>query len=670
MCGITVLLGASPSDSFAASLQKMSNALHHRGPDDGGVWVDREHGIGLGHRRLSIIDLSPAGHQPMQSSSGRYVIAFNGEIYNHLDLREKLAGASRQSAVGSSQSIAWRGHSDTETLLACFEAWGVEETLKRTVGMFAIAVWDRRERLLSLARDRMGEKPLYYGWSHDGFVFGSELKALRQCPGLSNAISRDVLTLYLRYSYIPAPYSIYEGIYKLEAGCMLTISLAASAKAPASVPHAPCRGDGWSIKRYWSLHEQAMVGQSSLIHDEQDALASLESALKESIQLQSIADVPLGAFLSGGVDSSLIVALMQSQTSRPVKTFTIGFDEDGYSEAKYARAVAEHLHTEHTELYVSSRQAMDVIPLLPDLYDEPFADSSQIPTFLVAQMARQHVTVALSGDAGDELFGGYNRYFWGPGIWKKISLLPYGMRQKLCRMLITSSGKGGGRHAINHLLPNKLRVTLAGEKLQKLGQRLEGVKDIDEFYLSLVSEWRIPEGIVIGAKEQTTLINERSKWPELDTPEQRMMYLDAMTYLPDDILCKVDRAAMGVSLETRVPFLDHRVVELAARLPLQMKIRHGQGKWAVRQILYKYVPRELIERPKAGFAIPLGEWLRGPLRDWAGNLLDPVQLAQEGYFHADPVRQKWAEHLSGRRNWQHSLRSVLMFQAWLEAQRE
>jgi len=366
----------------------------------------------------------------------------------------------------------------------------------------------------------------------------------------------------------------------------------------------------------------------------------------------------------------LIVALMQSQATMPVKTFTIGFDEDGYSEAKYARAVAEHLRTEHTELYVSSSQAMDVISLLPELYDEPFADSSQIPTFLVAQMARQHVTVALSGDGGDELFGGYNRYFWGPGIWNKVSWLPYGIRQKVIGALLLSSSRGkSGWQAVARWLPGNLQVNLPDEKLQKLGQRLQSVKNIDDFYYSLVSEWRNPEDVVIGANEPVTLLTTPSSWPEMNEAEYRMMYLDAMTYLPDDILCKVDRAAMGVSLETRVPLLDHRIVELACRLPLQMKIHKGEGKWALRQILYKYVPRELIERPKAGFAIPLGEWLRGPLRDWAENLLDPVRLEQEGYFYAAPVRKKWMEHLSGRRNWQHSLWSVLMFQAWLESQK-
>lgn len=667
MCGITGFFGGSWQANDAevgAQLSLMIEAITHRGPDDDGVWLDRDNKMGFGHRRLSVLDLSPAGHQPMSSKSDRFVIAFNGEIYNHLDLRDQLA-------VGGQLSVTWNGHSDTETLLACFETWGVEESLKKAVGMFAIAVWDRQEKQLILARDRMGEKPLYYGWCDGGFVFGSELKALRQYPGFSNPISRDALTLYFRYSYVPAPYSIYEDIYKLEPGCIMAISQEATLKSPDAIPHAPGSDDGWDIKQYWSLNEHVISGQSSIIHDEQAGLADLESVLKESIQLQSIADVPLGAFLSGGVDSSLIVALMQSRVNQPVKTFTIGFDEEGYNEAKYAKAVAEHLHTEHTELYLSATQAMDVIPQLPELYDEPFADSSQIPTFLVAKMAREHVTVALSGDAGDELFGGYNRYFWGPKIWKKASLLPSGLRQKLGALMIASSGTAeASQSAINRFLPNKLRDALMGEKLQKLGHRLENVENIDEFYHSLVSEWSEPEELVLGGKEPLSILNARFECPELRDAENRMMYKDAMTYLPDDILCKVDRAAMAVSLETRVPFLDHRVVELAWRLPLNMKIRDGQGKWALRQVLNKYVPSELIDRPKQGFGIPLGQWLRGPLREWAENLLDPVRLSNEGYLRSDPIRRKWEEHLSGKRNWEHSLWSVLMFQAWLEKQQE
>jgi asparagine synthase (glutamine-hydrolysing) len=437
------------------------------------------------------------------------------------------------------------------------------------------------------------------------------------------------------------------------------------------VPEAPIDGDGWAIKQYWSLQDQVIAGQATQIHDAQAGLTELESALRKSIQLQSIADVPLGAFLSGGVDSSLIVALMQSQSDRAVRTFSIGFDEEGYDEAVYANAVAKHLSTEHTELYLSAEQAMGVIPRLPVLYDEPFADSSQIPTFLVAQMAREHVTVALSGDAGDELFGGYNRYVLGPRVWKKISSLPAGLRQKISALLIfLSNTSGAGQRALNRLLPTELPDALMMEKLQKLGRHLENVDSIDEFYHSLVSEWRSPEKIVIGGKEPSSIFTSRLQSPNLSEVENRMMYKDAMTYLPDDILCKVDRAAMGVSLETRVPFLDHRVVELAWRLPLAMKIRGGQGKWALRQLLYKLVPRELIERPKQGFGIPLGQWLRGPLRTWAEELLDPGLIARQGYLNARPIQEKWQEHLSGKRNWEHSLWSALMFQAWLQQQGE
>ncbi len=661
MCGFVGFFERKSNDASARSVQKMTTALRHRGPDDSGVWLDQEYGVVLGHRRLAVLDLSPAGHQPMHSNSGRYVIVFNGEVYNHLALRKQLGDSGAQQRD-------WQGHSDTETLLACFEAWGIKQSLQRFVGMFAFALWDRHKRLLTLARDRMGEKPLYYGWCNGNFLFGSELKALRQHPGCTHAIARDVLALYLRSSYIPAPYSIYQNIYKLEPGCMMTVDAASLSGQPTLAPRAPADGTGWTLQRYWSLQDQIIKSRSDTMLDGPEALSILENALMESIQQQSVADVPLGAFLSGGIDSSLITALMQVQSSKPIKTFTIGFEEQGYSEAVYAKAVADHLHTDHTELYLSATQAMEVIPQLPTLYDEPFADSSQIPTFLVAQMARQYVTVALSGDGGDELFGGYNRYFWAPKIWKKISFLPYALRQLTSRLLIRASDMDIWARYSKKTGP--LAIALAGEKIQKLGQRLQGVRDIDAFYLSLVSEWRTPEEVVLLGQEPETLLTNREKWPQLDRVEERMMYLDAMTYLPDDILCKVDRAAMGVSLETRVPFLDYRVVELAWQLPLHMKIRDKQGKWALRQILYKYVPPELIERPKQGFALPLGDWLRGSLRDWGEHLLDPVRLSQEGYFRPEPIRKKWQEHMSGKRNWEHSLWSVLMFQAWFETQKE
>ncbi|MCI5123990.1 MAG: asparagine synthase (glutamine-hydrolyzing) [Candidatus Electrothrix sp. AR5] len=664
MCGITGILTRHFDDASSRSVEQMTDTLQHRGPDGKGIWFNRESGVGLGHRRLAILDLSPAGHQPMHSASGRFVIVFNGEIYNHLVLRKQLKD-------GGAQQREWQGHSDTETLLACFETWGIKKSLQNFVGMFALAVWDRQERQLTLARDRMGEKPLYYGWcngSSRSFIFGSELKALRRYPGFTNPIAREVLPLYLRCSYIPAPYSIYQDIYKLEPGCMLTVGTLEPHVEPSFPPHAPCGDTGWILQRYWSLHDQIINRESGMMLDEQEALSSLETALTASVRIQSVADVPLGAFLSGGIDSSLIAALMQGQTTKPIKTFTIGFEEDGYSEAVYAKAVAEHLHTDHTELYLNASQAMDVISQLPTLYDEPFADSSQIPTFLVAQMARQYVTVALSGDGGDELFGGYNRYLWAPNIWKKIAWLPFAIRQQLSRLLVRASKNDFLRQQQG--IAQRLSIALAGEKLQKLGQRLQGVREIDDFYLSLVSEWRTPEAALMTGHEPESLLLNRAKWPQLERAEERMMYLDAMTYLPDDILCKVDRAAMGVSLETRVPFLDYRVVELAWRFPLHMKIREGQGKWPLRQLLYKYVPKELIERPKQGFAIPLGEWLRGPLRDWAEHLLDPASLSEQGYFKPELIRQKWQEHLSGKYNREHSLWSILMFQAWLEKQRE
>ena len=682
----------------------MALAIQHRGPDDAGAWADATAGVALGFRRLSILDLSSAGHQPMHSVSGRFVMTFNGEIYNHTDLRISLSAS--QLAMPAQ---TWRGHSDSETLLACFEAWGIEKTLHKTVGMFAIALWDTQTRTLHLVRDRFGEKPLYYGWTTTAntaapaFVFGSELKALRAYPGFANPVSREALALYMRFTYVPAPYSIYQNIFKLEPGCMLSINTDFSTNTTATfsqangvlgsvhVPSVPIESSvplrppvvqgGLRIHRWWSLASVVEAGTQKQICTEIEALETLEQRLKDSVRLQSLADVPLGAFLSGGVDSSCIVALMQAQAPRSVKTFTVGFEEAGFDESPHARAVAEHLGADHSELFVSAKQAQAMIGDLPAIYDEPFADSSQIPTYLVCKAARQQVTVTLSGDGGDELFGGYNRYFWGPRIWSRLAWIPYPARQALARAIqaIPTSGWDALSRPVNALLPASKNISRSGSKAHKLASRLSGVRDLDDLYKSLVSEWQDPALVVKGANgesggDKRILLREppsmlSDPWPEVgvEQHELRMMYRDSMTYLSDDILCKLDRAAMATSLETRVPFLDHRVAELAWRLPLNMKIRDGQGKWALRQVLYKYVPKELIDRPKAGFAIPVGQWLRGPLKDWAEALLDEKRLEVEGYFYPKPIRDKWLQHLTGRYDHTQSLWAVLMFESWLES---
>ena len=648
MCGIAGFLTTDGSalGSLEAVASRMALDIAHRGPDDAGAWADVQAGIALGHRRLSIVDLSAAGHQPMHSASGRFVTVFNGEIYNHLALRAELEA--------SSQAPNWRGHSDTETLLAGFAAWGVTATLQRTVGMFAIALWDRAERRLTLVRDRLGEKPLFYGWVRGAFVFGSELKALRAYPRFDNPICRDALALYLQHCAVPAPYSIYQDIFKLEPGCVL--SLDASSLARKTVKTEP----------YWMLADAVRKGLAAPIHNETEAVAELDSSLREAVALQAVADVPLGAFLSGGVDSSTIVALMQAQSSRPVQTFTVGFDEAGFDESPHALAVAQHLGTDHHALRVTAADALAVIPLLPAMYDEPFADSSQIPTHLVSKAARQHVTVALSGDAGDELFGGYNRYFWGQRVWSRVGWMSPVLRQGL--------GTGiqhipvAAWDALGRALPGAHGVARLGDKAHKLAHRLKTVESMDDLYRSLVTEWPQGTDLVRGAGRLPTRLDNANLVAGVSEAEHRMMLWDTLTYLPDDILTKVDRAAMSVSLETRVPFLDHRVVELAWRLPLHMKIRGGQGKWALRQVLYKYVPRELIERPKAGFGIPVGQWLRGPLRDWADELLNEVRLEREGYFNSATIRNKWDEHLAGQRDHTNSIWAVLMFQAWLTQQ--
>ena len=678
MCGFAGFLSAQPNDveSLEELAAGMASKIAHRGPDDSGVWVDAQVGLALGHQRLSIVDLSPEGHQPMVSGSGRFVIAFNGEIYNHLAIRTELEGLAVHLREGD--EVNWRGHSDTETLLAGFERWGVEATLAKTVGMFAFALWDARERALHLARDRFGEKPLYFGWSGSGveraFVFGSELKALRAFPSFSNPVCRLALAQYMRFMYVPAPRSIYQDVFKLEPGCMLSIKGPAPMSAPAHPLRPPAVYESLIISRWWCLADVVRAGAQSQITDQEEAVQQLEHHLSDAVRLQSLADVPLGAFLSGGVDSSSIVALMQQQSMRPVKTFTVGFEEAGFDESPHARAVSKHIGTNHSELFVTALESQELITKLPTMYDEPFADSSQIPTHLVCCAARQHVTVALSGDAGDELFGGYNRYFWGPRIWTKLACLPYPVRQALGAAITVLPVAGWNvlSRSLNVFQPDSEAGSQLGEKLHKLAHSIHGVRNLDDLYLNLVSEWQDPAEIVRGdngiVQEPPSQLNDALPLKGMAESPLRMMYRDSMTYLPDDILCKVDRAAMAVSLETRVPFLDHRLAELAWKLPLNMKIRAGQGKWALRQVLNKHVPRELIDRPKTGFGIPVGHWLCGPLREWAESLLDEKRLQQEGYFYPAPIRQKWAEHVSGRRDHTLSLWAVLMFQTWLEEQ--
>jgi asparagine synthase (glutamine-hydrolysing) len=619
----------------------MADALMMRGPDDWGIWQDEKSGVVLAHRRLAIQDLSQAGHQPMSSATGRYSIVFNGEIYNHVELRNQLG------------SCQWRGHADTETILAALEAWGLTNTLKRLVGMFAIALWDRERGELTLVRDRLGEKPLYYGWQGKAFLFGSELKALREHPSWGGQVDRNALASYMRFGYVPLPHSMYRGIHKLLPGCFLTIKLDAAGLHNVPVPEP-----------YWSALECARAPRDPPANDS-EAIQELDGLLRKAVAGQMVADVPLGAFLSGGVDSSTVVAVMQSQASRPVRTFSIGFAEGDYDEARYAKKVAEHLGTDHTELYVSPEESLAVIPQLPQIYDEPFGDSSQIPTYLVAQMARRHVTVSLSGDAGDELFGGYNRYFWGRTIWHRLGHVPLVLRTIAARAMTSVGPARWDRMAA--LLPRSLRLPALGDKVHKLASVLD-VGGPDELYRRLISQHRDETSIVLGGQEAPLWADGQSSLLGDADFTERMMFHDLVGYLTDDILVKVDRAAMAVSLETRIPMLDHRIVEFSWRLPLRMKIRNGQGKWLLRQLLYRYVPKELIERPKQGFSIPLDSWLRGPLREWAEELLDDRRLREQGFLDPGPVKAKWIEHLSGQRNWQHWLWNVLMFQAWLERQ--
>ncbi len=640
MCGFAGFIDlarSTPEADLLARAEGMAAQLYRRGPDGDGVWADASAGLAMGHRRLAILDLSPAGHQPMVSADGRYVIAYNGEVYNFPELRAELEAGG----------VAFRGSCDTEVVVEAIAAWGLEAALGRMIGMFVLALWDKAERILCLARDRLGIKPLYWGRCGDHFLFASEIKALRAHPAWTATVDRDALAAYLRFGYVPAPRSIYAGIAKLEPGTFLTLR----------------DGDEAEIRRYWDLREitlSARARQRDM--DDCEATERLDGLLRDAVKGRMAADVPLGAFLSGGVDSSTVTALMQAQSSHPVKTFSIGFSESAFDESSEAAAVARHLGTDHTELIVSPADARAVIPHLPDIYDEPFADSSQIPTYLVSRLARGQVSVALSGDGGDEIFAGYNRHRLAAGPWPRLERVPLALRR------LASSSLRGLPPALWDFLfslsPKRLRHVLTGDRMHKLATVLAGADGAD-LYGRLVSQWSDPESLVVeGAREGERIWDDPGLMRDLPELMARMRYMDTVGYLPGDILTKLDRASMAVSLETRVPLIDHRVVEFATGLPPHMLIRGQRGKWLLRQVLHRYVPEELVTRPKTGFGVPLDSWLRGPLRDWAEGLLSRSRLEEEEFFAPAPVRRAWKEHLSGRRNHQHKLWAALMFQAW------
>lgn len=647
MCGITGYLSNGRSGIGAADfrglIDRMTSSLAHRGPDTDGRWVDIDASIGLGHRRLAIVDLSEAGAQPMVSASGRFVVSVNGEIYNWRPLRKELERLGH----------CFRGHSDTEVAVSAFDEWGIVESLNRFVGMFAFAIWDRCERTLYLARDRMGEKPLYYGYAGDELVFASELKAFRQHPSWHGHLDRNAIAMQLRYTYIPAPHTIYEDFFKVLPGTVLRIS---------------AREGKFEIhqEKFWSVENAVAVGaRAPRDIDDGDTEEQLDQLLRQAIADQMVADVPVGAFLSGGIDSSAVVAVMQQMSSTAVHTFSIAFEEEGYNEAEHAARVAAHLGVKHHELTVTSRGARDVIPLLPTLYDEPFSDSSQIPTYLISSLTRGQVTVALTGDGADELFGGYTRYFHSERLWKKLQKYPALMRQVggqlLCGLPTPVADWMLSRCA--PVLPNRFRGPIGGRRVKQLGAVLSA-STLDALYRHEVSLFDDPNAIVLGSDAPWVFPVEGAPLPDTIGPFERMMYLDCITYLPDDILVKVDRASMAVGLETRVPFLDHRIVEFAWCIPEHQKIRDGVGKWILRRLLDRYVPRALVDRPKMGFGVPIDQWLRGPLREWGESLVNERRLAEQGIYDPRTVRNLWEAHIRGDADEHYRLWPILMFQAW------
>ncbi len=643
MCGIAGFW--QPKENNKGALKEiiidMINPISHRGPDDSGFYVDTNSGIALGNKRLSIIDLSANGHLPMESFSKRYIIVYNGEVYNYKELKKELINKF---------DIKFKSTSDTEVILAGFEVWGIEETLKKCNGMFAFALWDKRKKKLYLGRDRIGIKPIYFGIQDNILFFASELKAIKNNKFFKSDIDRDALSLFFRYSYIPAPYSIYKDIKKLKPAHYIVINRNLNLKENCY----------WDIRKITKECYQNPINLST-----KETVNELERLLLDSVKKRMISDVPLGAFLSGGIDSSLMVALAQSQTSKAIQTFTVGFYDKNFNEAHYARKIAKYLKTDHNEIYISSDKAMEIIPKLPLIYDEPFSDPSEIPMFYISQFAKKKVTVSLSGDGGDELFGGYNRYIWADKIWNRLKYLPFSVRdciKKMLKIIPTDYWdflflKFGG------MLPDTINQAVPGDKLYKLADTLN-CNSANNFFKSLISNWKNPVDIIINSKEPNTILDDNFISKVIPNFKERMMFFDLITYLPDDILTKVDRSSMAVSLEARVPFLDHKVIEFSKRLPTSFKIKNNTNKWILRKILYKYIPEKIMTRTKMGFGIPLNQWLKGDLREWAEELLDDTKIKSDGILNPKPIKNIWKEYLKGKGNWQYLLWDVLMFQAW------